>query len=81
MKRTSCEGLTIFAQKIIRPPNNKLSNQATHLLQLFLAFRSLQLRCISITSSHDRIFKVLAEVETTAKEIGIGEIEEGEVFG
>src|SRR5258708_21800066 len=75
------ERLTILGEQLVRPPNDKGSDQGAEFLELLFTFRLDSIRSIRIASSNDYVLKVPAEVGFGAQEIGVGKVKQREVFG
>ena len=72
---------TIFGEEVVRTTDDELRNDGAELLELPLAFRFDLIRGVGIAAANDGVLEVLAEVVLRAKEVGVGEVQEREVFG
>ena len=71
---------TIFGEEVVRTTDDELRNDGAEFLELPLAFRFDLIRRVGIAAAYDGVLEVLAEVVLRAKEVGIGEVKEREVF-
>ena len=73
-------GRTVFGQEVVSPPDDERHDERRELFQLLLALCLHRVSSISITTTDDCVLEVLAEVVLRAKEIGVCEVEQREVF-
>jgi hypothetical protein len=72
--------LTVFREQIVGATDDKFGYQVSEFLE---SFGTLSLDCvrgISVSALNDSIFEILPKIILSAKEIGIGEIKQGEIF-
>ena len=72
--------LTIFGEEVICTTNDELRHDATEFLEFLLALRFDGIGGVRIATTDDSILEILAEVILGTEEIGVGEIQEREVF-
>ena len=71
---------TIFGEEVVSTTDDELRYDGTELFELPLAFRFDLIRGVGIAAANDGVLEVLAEVVLRAKDIGVCEVEQREVF-